>query len=303
MHISKKRKQSLKNTSPRTEHLEDKLKNKSSKKQKESQKLEATKTGTDKSLEEKTTHRSVKKRTTSINIDKLLDEVFEQVDSMFALTSDLQLPLEKAREIVKELVENVAAGYSSRPSGEAIVKKIKKNQNIISEYIASKILGESDKLTPSQLEFAIMRGGRAVLSEVDKLYKLATHQGRDDLVSLLRHTWNTYGPKGMIECPMCGFNAVFPDRNCLTCGATVSEEYVRKTLGFDEKFELYLKTASVAELNEVLQLGQVLVGEKGVYSPRSRKARLENPVVYIIYLKNSEISRIIEEINSRDLPI
>lgn len=301
MHISKKRKQSLKDTSPRTEQLEDKLKNKSSKKQKGSLKLETTKTG--ESLEEKTTHRSVKKRATSINIDKLLDEVFEQVDSMFALTSDLQLPLERAREIVKELVENIAAGYSSKPSGEAIVKKIKKNQNIISEYIASKILSESDKLTPSQLEFAIMRGGRAVLSEVDRLYKLATHQGREDLVSLLRHAWNTYGPKGMIECPMCGFNAVSPDRNCLTCGATVSEEYVRKTLGFDEKFELYLKTASVAELNELLQLGQVLVGEKGVYSPRSRKARLENPVVYVVYLKNSEISRIIEEINSRDLPI
>ncbi len=301
MHISKKRKQSLKDTSPRTEQLEDKLKNKSSKKQKGSLKLETTKTG--ESLEEKTTHRSVKKRATSINIDKLLDEVFEQVDSMFALTSDLQLPLERAREIVKELVENIAAGYSSKPSGEAIVKKIKKNQNIISEYIASKILSESDKLTPSQLEFAIMRGGRAVLSEVDRLYKLATHQGREDLASLLRHAWNTYGPKGMIECPMCGFNAVSPDRNCLTCGATVSEEYVRKTLGFDEKFELYLKTASVAELNELLQLGQVLVGEKGVYSPRSRKARLENPVVYVVYLKNSEISRIIEEINSRDLPI
>ncbi|MEM0004009.1 MAG: hypothetical protein QXE10_04795 [Desulfurococcaceae archaeon] len=301
MHISKKRKQSLKDTSPRTEQLEDKLKNKSSKKQRGSLKLETTKTG--ESLEEKTTHRSVKKRATSINIDKLLDEVFEQVDSMFALTSDLQLPLERAREIVKELVENIAAGYSSKPSGEAIVKKIKKNQNIISEYIASKILSESDKLTPSQLEFAIMRGGRAVLSEVDRLYKLATHQGREDLVSLLRHAWNTYGPKGMIECPMCGFNAVSPDRNCLTCGATVSEEYVRKTLGFDEKFELYLKTASVAELNELLQLGQVLVGEKGVYSPRSRKARLENPVVYVVYLKNSEISRIIEEINSRDLPI
>jgi hypothetical protein len=301
MHISKKRKQSLKDTSPRTEQLEDKLKNKSSKKQKGSLKLETTKTG--ESLEEKTTHRSVKKRATSINIDKLLDEVFEQVDSMFALTSDLQLPPEKAREIVKELVENIAAGYSSKPSGEAIVKKIKKNQNIISEYIASKILSESDKLTPSQLEFAIMRGGRAVLSEVDRLYKLATHQGREDLVSLLRHAWNTYGPKGMIECPMCGFNAVSPDRNCLTCGATVSEEYVRKTLGFDEKFDLYLKTASVAELNELLQLGQVLVGEKGVYSPRSRKARLENPVVYVVYLKNSEISRIIEEINSRDLPI
>jgi hypothetical protein len=301
MHISKKRKQSLKDTSPRTEQLEDKLKNKSSKKQRGSLKLETTKTG--ESLEEKTTHRSVKKRATSINIDKLLDEVFEQVDSMFALTSDLQLPPEKAREIVKELVENIAAGYSSKPSGEAIVKKIKKNQNIISEYIASKILSESDKLTPSQLEFAIMRGGRAVLSEVDRLYKLATHQGREDLVSLLRHAWNTYGPKGMIECPMCGFNAISPDRNCLTCGATVSEEYVRKTLGFDEKFELYLKTASVAELNELLQLGQVLVGEKGVYSPRSRKARLENPVVYVVYLKNSEISRIIEEINSRDLPI
>ncbi|MEM1772623.1 MAG: hypothetical protein QXQ71_02220, partial [Desulfurococcaceae archaeon] len=205
--------------------------------------------------------------------------------------------------IVKEIVENIVSGYSSKPSTESIVKKIKRNQNLFSEFIVSKLLSEFNKLTPSQLEFAITKGGRAVLSDVDRLYKLASHLGREDLISTLRFTWNTHGPRGMIACPVCGFNAVSPDRNCIICGNVVSEEYVRKTLGFNEKFELYLKTASVAELNELLQLGHVLIGERGVYNPRSPRARAENPVIYVVYLRNNEISKVIEEINSRELPI
>lgn len=303
MRISPRRKQTLEKPSVKSNKPSKKMKESTLEKSKTNriqEEVEAFKSSTP---QEKTSHKKVKKKAMSLNVDKLLDEVFDQVDVIFALTSELQIPPDKAREIIKEIVENIASGYSSKPSSEAIVKKIKKNQNLFSELIAFKLLSEFSKLTPPQLEFAIARGGRAVLSEVGRLYRLALSLGRDDLISMLRFTWNTRGPKGMVECPTCGFNAISPDRNCIVCGGVVSEEYVRKTLGFSEKFELYLKTASLAELNEVLQLGHVLISEKGLYNPRSLRARSENQVLYTVYLRNDEISKIIEEMNSRDLPI
>ncbi|MEM4903356.1 MAG: hypothetical protein QXL28_00080 [Desulfurococcaceae archaeon] len=235
-------------------------------------------------------------------MDKLVEDVFDYVDSTFTLTSELSLSIEKAREIVREIVESVVAGYSSRPSAESVVKKIKKNAGVFSELIASKLL-ELDKLTPSQLEFAVTHGGKTVLSEAEKLYKLALRYGREDLIAALRHTWNTSGPRGLLECSRCGFNSITPDKVCLICGHAVTDDYIRESLSFEEKFEVYLKTASVAELNEALQFGYLLLGKRGVYSPRSRRARVENPVIYVVYLKQHELSRILEEVHSRELLI
>ena len=254
--------------------------------------------------EGKTTKKTTKKKTkTSFNIDALVSEVFDQLNALFSLTSDLQLPEEKARELIKEIVDQIASSYSSRPTGEMIVKKAKKYLNILNEYVASRILSELENLTPTQLEYVITRGGRAVIPEASRLYNLAVKTGREDLVETLRYVWNKQGPRGMIECPSCGFNAIGPDRSCVVCGKLAPEDYIKRRLNFAEKFEVFLKNASIAELNEVLNYGYVLLGERGIYNPRSQRARLENPVVYIVYLNRVEQSRVIEEVNSRELPI
>jgi hypothetical protein len=229
--------------------------------------------------------------------------VFEQVDSIFGLTTVLGLSREAAFEVVKEVVAPIASSYASKPSAEAIIKRIKRSSDQLSEVVVSKILELVDKPTPQQLEYIIARGRRAVLPEAQKLYKLAIAYKMEDAVNTLRYTWNTYMGKGFVTCPKCGFNAVTPDGYCTICGYVVSSNYIRSALGFDEKFNTFLKTASVAELNEVLQFGYVLVGERGIYSPRSKRASTENPVLYPISLRKSEISQIIEEISSRKLPI
>lgn len=153
------------------------------------------------------------------------------------------------------------------------------------------------------MEFIAIYGGKIALSEMEKLYKLAVNYSREDIVNSLRHAWNSVGPKGMVTCPKCGFNSISTDKSCLICGAVVSDEYIKSSLDFNEKFELYLKTASVAEINETLQLGYVLLGKKGVYSPRSHRAKVENPVIYIIYLRQNELSRLVEELTTRDADI
>lgn len=236
-------------------------------------------------------------------MDKLAEEVFEHVDGIFGLTTVLELPRELAFKISKEVVELVASAYSSKPSPETLIKRIKRDRKTLFEVVVSKVLELVEKPTPRQLEYIVANGGRALLGEVEKLYKLAVAYKMDSAIEVLKHVWNTYRGKGFVECPRCGFNAVSPERYCIICGYVVSEDYLRAALGFEEKFNAYLKTASIAELNDVLKLGYVLVGEKGVYSPNSQRARLENPILYIVYLRKSEISRLLEEASSRELPI
>lgn len=238
----------------------------------------------------------------SIDVDRFVDEIREQVDSIFSLSSELELNQDKVREIVKDIVEIVTSQYSSKPDTESLLKRIKRNSKILSEYIAFKIL-QVEKLSLRQLEYIIATGGKAIIPEASRLYKLAVSYNREDLVMTLRKIWNTMGSREMLPCPKCGFNAITPDRSCMICGNLVpSDEYIRTQLGFDEKFKSYLKTASIAELNEVLQLGQVLLTRTGIYNPRSSIVR-KNQVVYVIYLKQDEVSKIIEEIGSRELKI
>lgn len=183
------------------------------------------------------------------------------------------------------------------------MKRIKRNIKALNEYVAAKLLELLEKPTPQQLEYIVTKGGKTITAETERLYKLSLEYGLDTLVDILRSSWNTYRGQGLVECPKCGFNAVSPDRSCMICGHLVAEDYLRSVLNFDEKFEFYLKTSSVAELNDVAQLGYLLVGERGVYSPRSSRARAENRVLYVIQLRRQELSKIIEEVNSRELPV
>lgn len=243
------------------------------------------------------------KRSKSFDTSKLADEVFESVDGLFGFTTVLGLPEDMARDLARDIVEVVASSYSSKPDPESLIKRIKRNVKVLNEHVVAKLLEILEKPTPQQLEYIITRGGKAIVAEAERLYKLTLEYSMETLVDVLRYNWNTYRGRGLVECPKCGFNAVAPDRCCMICGHVVTEEYLRSVLKFDEKFALYLKTASVAELNDVMQLGYLLVGEKGVYSPRSQRARAENPVIYVIQLRRQELSKILEEVNTRDLPV
>jgi hypothetical protein len=237
------------------------------------------------------------------DIDRLVEELYAPICTLLSLTDDLGLPLETSRQIIRDVVEMLTSEYSSKPSADVILKKIRRNLSSLFEYVVSKLLELLSKPTPQQLEYLVMHGSRVLIPEVERLYKLAVHYGRLDLVDHLRYIWNTYGPRGMIECPKCRFNAITPDNSCCVCGHVVTEEYIRSTLGFSEKFELYIKSASVAELTEVLKYGYVLVGEKGVYYPKSPRARRENSVLYLIHLTSNEASKISEEVNTRELKV
>ncbi|WP_440059859.1 hypothetical protein ACSU1N_01465 [Thermogladius sp. 4427co] len=215
--------------------------------------------------------------------------------------SQLGLDEDKARKIVLEVLDYVTQGLSSKPDVETVLRRIKRFRPQVNELISAKLLELSEKPSIEQLEFIVLNGGRAIIGEISRLYKLARDYGREDLVSFLRYNWEKYGIRSPVQCPRCGFYSVMPDYSCYICGAVVSEKYVREQLGFEEKFSEFLKLSSIAELRLSIERGYVLLGEDGVYNPLYKPSK--PAVLFQIYLKPSETARIIEEINSRDLPI
>ena len=256
-------------------------------------------------LESKTTTTRRKKSRTkrTVNIDKLAQEYFNELYSYLGLDT-IGIPRELAYKIVHEVLDMLYGGLSSKPKLDAVLKKIKRFKEKINSIIALRLLENVKDPTPEQLEFIIQNGGQLIISEISRLYELARKAGREDLISYLEYVWEKYGRPSPVRCPKCGFRAVMPDFTCYICGHVVNEEYVRRELGFDEKFKMYVEQASVAELRDVVELGYVLLGEDGVKSPRYRhKLSFEKKYFYPIYLKRRDVNLILEEILKRKIEI
>jgi len=243
-----------------------------------------------------------RKPKSGIDVGKVVDEMVDQV-YMYLGLSDLGLSDEEARSIAREVTEMIVSSYSSKPTLESVIKRLQRSRDAINEYIAGRILELREKPDPKAVEFLVFYGGRALLPEISRVYRLLVEYNRQDLVGALQNIWNKYGPKGMVRCPKCGFNSIAPDYSCVVCGTVVPEKYVRDEIGFNEKFSEYVKTASVAELREAMEAGFLLANTSGIYNPRSPRLREKGVLAYPIHLTRSEVNTIIEEINSREIRI
>lgn len=195
-------------------------------------------------------------------------------------------------------------GASSKPSLDAVLKKINRLKTEIYGFISYKLITEYSKLNDKILEFIVLNGNKYVVSEAPTIYRLLIKHNRVDLVPNLNYLWEKYGKPTPIKCPKCGFNAVGPDQCCTICGYVVSENYIREQIGFNEKFQKYVSEASVAELIDLKNVGFILVSSDGVYHPRfSHKLLFENKVFYNITLKARDFMVIDEEISRRNLAV
>ncbi len=241
------------------------------------------------------------RRRKGFDIDDYADKLYEDVAPFLSLDL-LGIDEKTGREIVKEVFHVLITTTSYKPSLDTLIKRIRRRRREVYKIVAYKLLESLNKLTDQQLEFIIYNGEELIIGEIDRLYREAVKRGRDDLVSYLQYVWETYGRPTPVRCPRCGFSAVMPDYSCMVCGHVVGEEYIREQLGFEEKFRLYIKTASVAELRDVMSIGFVLASDVDVVSPRTRVGDAKR-VYYPIYLKGKELSLIQEEINSRPIQV
>ncbi len=241
------------------------------------------------------------RRRKGFDIDSYADKLYEEIAPYLSL--DLLGVDEKlGRLIVREVFHILITSTSYKPSPETLVKRIQRRRRLVNKVVARLLLENIEKPSVEQLEFIIYNGEELIVDQVDRLYKMALEAGREDLVSYLRYVWEKYGRPTPVRCPRCGFSAVMPDYSCMVCGHVVGEDYVRRELGFEEKFRLYVRNASVAELRDVMSIGFVLASDVDVVSPRVRVVD-RGRVYYPIYLRGKELSLIVEEINSRPIQV
>lgn len=238
-----------------------------------------------------------KRRKKEINIDALADKMIKEVSEFLGLDT-LALPNSLLRDIVREVMHVVITSTSYKPSTDVILKRISRHSEIVNMIIASKMLEKLKDFTDEQLEFIVYNGKRALIPEISRLYRILEKKGRRDLLSYLQYVWEKYGRPTPVRCPKCGFRSIMPDYSCYMCGYVVSEKYLREQLDFDSRFREYVKEASENELEEVLDVGFVLVSENEIESPKKRP-ELGIKHYYIIYLGASDISLIKDELAKR----
>jgi len=234
-------------------------------------------------------------------VGELLAQYFDEVSEALGL-KDLVSNEGFQREIVREVLELIVHSTTSKPSIDVLLRRIESNRKSINKLISTKILESTSKFTAEQLNFIISYGEEAVIPFISEIYKELIKSGRIELIDALKYVWEKYGRPTLVQCPKCGFRSVMPDYSCTICGYSVTENYVREQLSFSALFEDYVRTASIAELREVLDAGFVIVSESGLYSPRS-KAVSSLKTFYPIYLVGKEISFIISEMSSREQEI
>ncbi|MEM2235323.1 MAG: hypothetical protein QW224_06295 [Desulfurococcaceae archaeon] len=234
-------------------------------------------------------------------VGELLAQYFDEVSEALGL-KDLVSNEGFQREIVREVLELIVHSTTSKPSIDVLLRRIESNRKSINKLISTKILESTNKFTAEQLNFIISYGEEAVIPFISEIYRELIKSSRIELIDALKYVWEKYGRPTLVQCPKCGFRSIMPDYSCTICGYSVTENYVREQLSFSALFEDYVRTASIAELREVLDAGFVIVSESGLYSPRS-KAVSSLKTFYPIYLVGKEISFIISEMSSREQEI
>lgn len=207
-------------------------------------------------------------------VDKNLDELIE----IFGLNM-LELTKEEARVIVLRLVD-VLRGESATIDKDTIRRRFTRYIQQIRQLIAQLILELREELTNSQVEFAVNNIGEAVLSYASKLYKEALRHKREDLVEVLRAAWKAHWTARRyvmlpVECPYCKFNSLMPDLGCIVCGASLTEEEVKKYIDFEKLLQDFVKQYSEEDVKKTIMYGYIYLNNLGLKPPTYERDKLD----------------------------
>ena len=238
--------------------------------------------------------RSSRRATQRVKIDpeKLLDSMVDDAVQKLGLTI-LGLNKESYKEMLKPIVEGIVGQYSSRPSKDAIISRLRSAINSVYMIASAYLLEKLNVLTQEQLEFVVNYGGPVAARNVTRLYRDALKLGRKDLLPLLRSLWEQYGTPTPVSCPRCGFRAVTPELECMVCGYTLSEREAKEAIDFEFRLAELVEFYSPNEVIEAIERGFVVVGStiKPPSAPRE-------PTDIVLHLTRSErelLRRMLEE--------
>ncbi|MCE4628300.1 MAG: hypothetical protein F7C34_04030 [Desulfurococcales archaeon] len=226
-----------------------------------------------------------------LDMDKVVGEVGREVIERLGLDY-LGIDIDFIRDILEEIIAGIAESRSTKPSIESLVKNIVRNKDLFYKAIAAK-LATKENLTVEQLEFIVSYAPEVAGRAAPQLFRIARELGADHIISALRFLWSKYGRPTPFTCPRCGFRALTPDLKCLVCGAEVSEEEFKRSIGFESLLE-DLARSSPASAMEILSAGLALYDGERLYPPSSRALLSGRPIIEI-YLGSHE-RKILESI-------
>lgn len=254
------------------------------------------------SREEVVSRRSGKSvvRRKGFDIGDLAEKYFDHLYAYLGLET-LGIDRFLARRVIEDVLDLLYHDASSKPALDAVLRKIDRFKQEVLGFVAYRLACELREFNSDVLEFIIYNGGRYIVGEVSNLYRIATRIGREDLIPYLASIWEKFGSAMPVKCPKCGFKSINPDQYCVVCGYVVTEEYIRSELGFDEKFRAFISYASEKDLQDIKNMGVVLVSDNHVLNPRSVDVYRfsSSRVMYRVNLRKSDYLLIDEEINRR----
>ncbi len=227
-----------------------------------------------------------------------VDSVVEALVDEFASRSGLDilgLSREDYVEILKPIVAGIIDQYSSRPSKEAIMSKIRAAIQGVYMLASAYMLEKDVPLTRERLEFIVTNAPQVAARYVSKLYKELKSNGLDYLIPLLRKAWESYGRPTPIACPYCGFRGLTPDFVCIVCGREVEEHEVKKAIDFNEKLREFVEFYSPNDVIEAIERGYVVVNEH--VKPPSAQLQPNKPelVLHLSYEEKELLRRMLRE--------
>jgi hypothetical protein len=201
------------------------------------------------------------------------------------------LNAESILDIVQDIVQGIVASRSTKPSAEGIVKNVLRNKDSFLKAVAAKLLERGPPYSVEQLELIVGAAPDLAGRAAPLLYQEARRLGANHIIEALRDLWRRYGRPTPIRCPRCGFYAVTPDLTCIVCGANLSEEEVKKAVGFERLLADFARRSEPSLVMEILRAGYVILDDE--VKPPSMKKPGEFGVQ--LFLTNRE-RRILEEI-------
>ncbi len=203
------------------------------------------------------------------------------------------LTVEELAEILEPMIGELVEARATKPKAEVIVAKLERGKQLLLKAIAAHLLSR-DELTPEQVEFIVANAEELAGRAAPKLYRQAEKHGLDHVVDALRYLWERYGNPLPVKCPRCGFSSLTPDLECIICGARVSEEELKQSIGFREMLLEYARTADKGILREILAAGFIILNGE-LKPPSLRPAGGYSIAIYLSRSEKEEIRRLLSE--------
>ncbi|EZQ06822.1 hypothetical protein CM19_05470 [Candidatus Acidianus copahuensis] len=230
---------------------------------------------------------SKKKKEKYVDPDQLLEEYLKDVVEGLGIEF-LGLTDDEYIEILREPFASAVGQVKTKPKVKTILNRLLSNRDSMMEYVAVRLyfLRDIEKLGDTQLEFLVYNIKKGINQMIDKLYSECKRRNRNDLIEILRYSWNQFGILTPLRCPKCGFNAIMPDLSCKVCGYIISMKEVKEQIDVLGELKT-LASIESADFKEIITSGYFFYTPQGILPP-SKFVPSQGGIFYEIVLNKDE---------------